>query len=284
MTVNLATISQLHNHNLSEFTANDTIKLNGQRYKVTIADSILVSKDYGNANCAQKLGRNITDFFERLTTSDQKTDVPRAAQMQNILQGKLSQQQEKLQLEQNQQQNQSLNIANINTSRAFLNALTEYKGNISLEDAVAFKQAYRNIQLSHKGDSEIYGVALVSKAFNSGLFSEQQYQRLCELTQVASTHGKLSHELNDATQLSQTDFLSLQSLAADSRAIQTVAQQHDQDPQSLINKIRHFETRHQQSTFDKSDIGKQIIAESRLLKKTNEKICNELAWEAIEKR
>lgn len=284
MPINLSSLSQLHTISIDILSSTDTIQLNNQTYNISLSQTACVSKDYGQNNRFQTLCRNTADFFQRLTTQDQQACLPRAAQMQNILQEKLRLQQEQLQLEQNKQYNQGLNIANINIGRVFLSALTKYKGDIMLEDAIAFKQAYRNIQLDHKGDNEMYGITLVATAFNNGHFSENQYQRLCELTHVASAHGKLSHELKDATELSQTDFISLQGLAADSIAIQRAALQFNTEPLALINTIRHFGTKDEQRAFDKSDMGKQIINESSLLKKTNERICNKLAWETLEKR
>lgn len=268
----ITSITQLTQLSLSQLDLDkdDTIELNGQKYNIRLNDQIDVSKDYGQKNCFQKACQNISDFFERMNTQDQITCTPRASQIQTILQQKVA--------------NQALNIANITTGTAFLSALEQYQGDLIPEDAIAFKQAYRNIQLNHKGDNELYGIALVATAFNNGHFSEKQYHRLCELTHVASAHGKLSHELKDATELSQTDFISLQGLAADSIAIQRVALQFSAEPLALINTIGHFKTKDDRREFDKSDMGKQIINESCHLKKTNEKICNKLAWEALEKR
>ncbi|WP_298775716.1 hypothetical protein [uncultured Shewanella sp.] len=278
----ISSITQLTQLNLSQLDLdkNDTIELNGQKYNIRLNDQINVSKDYGQKNCFQKACQNISDFFERMTTQDQITCTPRANQIQTILQQKVA--------------NQVLNIANITTGTAFLSALEQYQGDLTLADAIDFKQAYRTIQLTQQNiqqqkakeegtdNLELFGIDLIALDFSQSLINERQYERLCELTQIAATHGELSGnlKLKNEVRLGQNDFINLQEIAADSRALQAAAKLHNREPLDLIKERNNIRELNELKHFNTSPIGKDILALSDELKLSNRKICDKLSIEA----
>ncbi|WP_299011090.1 hypothetical protein [uncultured Shewanella sp.] len=284
-TFSISNISQVNTLDMQKVASNDTIKLNGQNYNITIIDDKISVKaqtlktNAGKIDFGAQVKKDLGQFFDRVSVSPRAPRGDKVAlaptygqQMTNALQEKL-----------NVQHNQNMDIANINSGTAFFDALEQYKGTMTKNDAIAFKQAYRNIQLNNKGSQEIYGAALIAKSFNHGITSEAQYQRLCDLTQIAAKHGVLSNQITNSNQLSQTDFIGLQEFAADSRAIQIVAQQTGQNANTLYSQIQGH-TAKEQMQFDKTETGKMIIAESQQIKKENSKICAELSWQALEKR